>query len=161
MEWWRLGKPTTLGAASGAVAGLVAITPGAGFVNPMPALLIGVAAGVVCFYAVGLKFRFNYDDSLDVIGVHLVGGIAGSLLLGVLAQRSVNATVPDGLLFGGGGFFLKQAVAVLAVLGFSFVATYIIARAINAAMGLRVSEDAEVTGLDVSLHEEQAYQFSD
>jgi Amt family ammonium transporter len=161
VEWWRLGKPTTLGAASGAVAGLVAITPCAGFVNPLPALVIGAVAGAVCFFAVGLKYRLNYDDSLDVVGVHLVGGIAGSILLGIFAQRSVNGSVPDGLLFGGGAFFGKQIVAVLAVLAFSFVVSYLLARIVDAVVGLRVSEEDEVGGLDISLHEEQAYVFSD
>ncbi len=163
MEWWRVGKPTTLGAASGAVAGLVAITPCAGFVNPIPALVIGAIAGAICYFAVGLKFRFNYDDSLDVVGVHLVGGIAGSLLLGVLAQQSVNPNTlqSDGLLFGGAAFFGKQVVAVLAVLAFSFVVSYILARIVNAVMCLRVDEEIEASGLDLALHEEQAYILSD
>ncbi len=163
MEWWRVGKPTTLGVASGAVAGLVAITPCAGFVNPIPALVIGAIAGAVCYFAVGLKFRFNYDDSLDVVGVHLVGGIAGSLLLGVLAQQSVNPGTlqSDGLLFGGAAFFGKQVVAVIAVLAFSFVVSYILARIVNAVMCLRVDEEVEAGGLDLALHEEQAYILSD
>lgn len=156
-EWRRNGKPTTLGAASGAVAGLVAITPGAGFVSPMSAMAIGLIAGVVCFYAVSLKFRFNYDDSLDVVGVHLAGGIVGSILLGVFAQNSVNEFVPDGLLFGGGAFFVKQIVAVLAVMAFSFIATYLLARIVKAITGLRATEQEELDGLDITLHEERAY----
>ncbi len=100
-EWWKSGKPTTLGTASGAVAGLVAITPAAGYVTPMSAMAIGLAAGVICFFAVNLKFKFRYDDSLDVVGIHLVGGIIGSVLLGVFAQSAVNERVPDGLLLGG------------------------------------------------------------
>ncbi|HZU75651.1 MAG TPA: ammonium transporter [Dehalococcoidia bacterium] len=160
-EWWRIGKPTTLGAASGAVAGLVAITPCAGFVNPLPAMLIGVVAGAVCFYAVGLKFRFGYDDSLDVVGVHLVGGIAGSILLGVFAQKSANAAGADGLLFGNAAFFGKQIVAVLAVLAFSFVVSYILARIVDAVVGMRVDDESEVNGLDLALHEERAYIFSE
>jgi Amt family ammonium transporter len=162
-EWWRVGKPTTLGAASGAVAGLVAITPCAGFVNPIPALIIGLIAGVVCFFAVGLKFKFNFDDSLDVVGVHLVGGIAGSLLLGVLAEKAVNpdALSTDGLLFGGAAFFAKQVVAVVAVLAFSFIMSFVLAKIVDSVFGLRVSEEEEVGGLDIALHEEQAYLFSD
>ncbi|HEY7296124.1 MAG TPA: ammonia channel protein, partial [Dehalococcoidia bacterium] len=148
---------------SGAVAGLVAITPCAGFVNPIPALIIGAIAGAVCFFAVGLKFRFNYDDSLDVVGVHLVGGIAGSILLGVLAQKAVNpATLQsDGLLFGGAAFFGKQVVAVIAVLAYSFVVSYILARIVNAIVCLRVDVEDEVSGLDLALHEEQAYVLSE
>ncbi|HEY8820111.1 MAG TPA: ammonium transporter [Dehalococcoidia bacterium] len=163
MEWWRVGKPTTLGAASGAVAGLVAITPAAGFVSPLPAMAIGAVAGAVCFLAVGLKFRFNFDDSLDVVGVHLVGGILGSVLLGVFAERAIN---PDqlstnGLLFGGAAFFGKQVIAVLAVLAFSFVVSFILAKAVDMIMGLRVPDEVETSGLDISLHEERAYVFAE
>ena len=160
-EWWKVGKPSTLGIASGAVAGLVAITPGAGFVSPLSAMAIGLAAGVVCFFAVNLKFKFRYDDSLDVVGIHLVGGIIGSVLLGVFAQSSVNEAVPDGLLYGGGTFFIKQIAAVLAVMAFSFVASYILARLVKAITGLRVDEDQEHQGLDISLHEERGYAVSD
>jgi Amt family ammonium transporter len=160
-EWMKTGKPTTLGAASGAVAGLVAITPGAGFVSPMSAIVIGLAGGFLCFGAVSLKSRFGYDDSLDVVGVHLAGGIVGSVLLGVFAQSSVNEFVPDGLLFGGGGFFIKQVVAVLAVMAFTFVASYILARIVKALVGLRVDENQETEGLDISLHEERGYVLSE
>ncbi len=160
-EWMKTGKPTTLGAASGAVAGLVAITPGAGFVSPLSAMAIGLAAGFLCFLAVSLKFRFGYDDSLDVVGVHLAGGIVGSVLLGVFAQSSVNEFVPDGLLFGGVGFFLKQVAAVLAVMTFTFVASYILARVVKAITGLRVDENQETEGLDISLHEERGYVLSE
>jgi ammonium transporter, Amt family len=160
-EWMKTGKPTTLGAASGAVAGLVAITPGAGFVSPMSAMAIGLVAGFICFAAVSLKFRFGYDDSLDVVGVHLAGGIVGSVLLGVFAQSSINEFVPDGLLFGGGAFFIKQVVAVLAVMAFTFVASYILARIVKALVGLRVAEDQETEGLDISLHEERGYVLSE
>jgi Amt family ammonium transporter len=160
-EWMKTGKPTTLGAASGAVAGLVAITPGAGFVSPMSAIVIGLAGGFVCFSAVNLKSRFGYDDSLDVVGVHLAGGIVGSVLLGVFAQSSVNEFVPDGLLFGGGAFFIKQVVAVLAVMAFTFVASYILARFVKALVGLRVDENQETEGLDISLHEERGYVLSE
>lgn len=168
-EWMKTGKPTTLGAASGAVAGLVAITPAAGFVGPQAAIIIGSVAGVLCFLAVSLKFRFGYDDSLDVIGVHLIGGIAGSLMLGLFADATYGPTnpdgtsvAPDGLFVGGGAdFFLKQLVAVVAVLAFSFVVSYVIALAVKAVMGLRVTEDEEVSGLDISLHEERGYMLAD
>ena len=157
-EWWKTGKPTTLGAASGAVAGLVAITPCAGFVSPMAAVAIGAIAGVICFLAVSLKFRFDYDDSLDVVGIHLVGGIVGSLLLGVFASTSVNEAVgSDGLLFGGVGFFLKQLGALAAVMVYSFVVSYLLARITKAVTGLRADEKSEIDGLDISLHEERAY----
>jgi Amt family ammonium transporter len=168
-EWMKTGKPTTLGAASGAVAGLVAITPCAGFVGPLAAIVIGLVAGVLCFFAVSLKFRFGYDDSLDVIGVHLIGGIAGSILLGVFAQNSINpAGLTDsdnnpikGLIYGDAGFFLKQIVAVIAVVVFSFVASYILAKVVDVLVGLRATEEQEFNGLDISLHEERAYVFSE
>ncbi len=160
-EWWKTGAPTTLGAASGAVAGLVAITPAAGFVGPQAAMVFGLAAGVLCYLAVSLKYRFNYDDSLDVVGVHLVGGVVGSVLLGVLAQASVNPGGADGLLFGGADLFWKQIVAVLAVLAFSFVVSWIIAKAIDVTLGLRVDEHEEIDGLDITLHEERGYVLTD
>jgi len=161
VEWWRTGKPTTLGAASGAVAGLVAITPGAGYVDPLSAMAIGFIAGVVCFWAVSLKFRFGYDDSLDVVGVHLVGGIVGSVLVGVFARTAVSGAVPDGLLFGGVAFFGKQVAAVAVVLVFGFVASYVLARVVKAITGLRVEEREEIDGLDISLHEERAYVLAE
>jgi Amt family ammonium transporter len=163
-EWIKTGKPTTLGAASGAVAGLVAITPCAGFVGPLAAIVIGIAAGVICFLAVSVKFKLRYDDSLDVVGVHLVGGIVGSLLLGVFAQRSIN---PDGLggaqglIYGDAAFFGKQVVAVVAVVVFGFVVSFILAKLVDAVIGLRASEEQERTGLDIALHEEQAYTLSE
>ncbi|MGD9893328.1 MAG: ammonium transporter, partial [Dehalococcoidia bacterium] len=160
-EWIKTGKPTTLGAASGAVAGLVAITPCAGFVSPMSAIIIGLVAGVLCFLAVSLKFRFGYDDSLDVIGVHLVGGIVGSLMLGLFADTAFNEAGPDGLFYGDGGFLVKQIVAVVAVIAFSFIASYILALIVKAVMGLRASEDDEVAGLDIALHEERGYVLAE
>jgi len=154
-EWRKTGAPTTLGAASGAVAGLVAITPAAGFVGPAAAFPFGILAGVICYYAVSLKFRFGYDDSLDVVGVHLVGGIVGSLLLGVLAQASVGGT--DGALFGNFELVWFQFVGVIAVVAFSGVATYVIGRVVAATVGLRASEKEEADGLDISIHEERGY----
>lgn len=160
-EWWKTGKPTTLGIASGAVAGLVAITPAAGFVSPLSAMAIGLVAGLACFWAVNLKFRFRYDDSLDVVGIHLVGGIVGSVLLGIFAQSSVNELVPDGLLYGGVGFFLRQVGGVAAVIAFSFIASYVLARVVKLITGLRVDEEHEDNGLDISLHEERGYVMTE
>jgi Amt family ammonium transporter len=154
-EWRKTGAATTLGAASGAVAGLVAITPAAGFVGPGAAFVFGLVAGVVCYLAVSLKFRFGYDDSLDVVGVHLVGGIVGSLLLGIFAQASVNGV--DGALFGEIELLWYQFVGVIAVMAFSFVVTYGIAKLVDATVGLRADERQEIEGLDITLHEERAY----
>lgn len=156
-EWRRTGKPTLLGAASGAISGLVAITPAAGFVGPVAAMGIGAVAGVVCSRAVSLKERFGYDDSLDVVGIHMVGGIVGSLLTGVFASSAVNPAAPDGLWYGGAAFLGKQAVGVVAVLVFGYAATAVIARTVDAVVGLRVEEREERDGLDISLHEERAY----
>ncbi len=158
-EWRKNGAPTMLGAASGAVAGLVAITPAAGFVGPAAAFVFGLAAGVVCYYAVSLKFRFGYDDSLDVVGVHLVGGIVGSLLLGILAQASVGGV--DGALFGEIATLWYQFVGVVAVLAFSFVASWLIAKVVDATVGLRVTDQQEAEGLDIALHEERGYVLTD
>ena len=148
-------KPTTIGAATGAVAGLVAITPAAGFVEPWGAIVIGLVAGAVCFYAVNLKSRFGYDDSLDVVGVHLVGGIVGALLTGILASTAVNAFEGGTVQFG------KQAIGVAATLGFSFLVTLAILKIVDVLVGLRVSEEDEVTGLDLSQHSEVGYTFVD
>ncbi|HTJ75143.1 MAG TPA: ammonium transporter [Acidimicrobiales bacterium] len=156
------GHPTTLGAASGAVAGLVAITPCAGFVGTMSAIVIGFLAGVVCFLAIQLKFRFRYDDALDVVGVHLVGGILGSLLLGLFADAGINALGADGLFAGGGLSLLgKQLLAVGATLVWSFVISFLLAKAIDATIGLRVTADQEAEGLDVTQHAEAAYAYGD
>ncbi|WP_035857130.1 ammonium transporter [Cryptosporangium arvum] len=150
---------TTLGAASGAVAGLVAITPACGSVNPLGALIVGLLAGAVCALAVGLKYRLGFDDSLDVVGVHLVGGLAGSLLIGLLATDTVVADT-NGLFYGGGlGLLGKQFVASFAVLAYSFILTYIIGFIINKTMGFRVDEEAEITGIDTAVHAESAYDF--
>ncbi len=156
-EWRKTGKPTLLGAASGAVAGLVAITPAAGFVGPLSALAIGLIAGFVCYRAVSLKERFGYDDSLDVVGIHMVGGILGSLLTGVFSSSAVNANGFDGLIYGGGGFFVKQLVGVLAILVFSYVVSFVLAKVVDAGIGLRVDERSELEGLDITQHEERAY----
>ncbi|MDT7785478.1 MAG: ammonium transporter, Amt family [Pseudonocardiales bacterium] len=160
VEQFRDGKPTTLGAASGAVAGLVAITPACAFVSPLGAIAIGVIAGALCSLAVGLKFRFGYDDSLDVVGVHLVGGLVGTLLIGFFGTTSVNSAGADGLFYGGGfGLLGRQAIAALAVLAFSFVLTFVIAFVVNKTVGFRVDEEAEVAGIDEAEHAESAYEF--
>jgi ammonium transporter, Amt family len=158
----RDGKPTTLGAASGIVAGLVAITPSCSSVNILGAIAVGAVAGVVCALAVGLKFRLGFDDSLDVVGVHLVGGVAGALLIGLLGTATVNAASVDGLFYGGGLTLLgKQALAVVCTVGYSFIATYILAFIVDKVFGgLRVSDDVEAEGLDVNLHAESAYDFT-
>ena len=150
------GKPTTLGFVSGAVAGLVAITPAAGFVNFMGAIIIGIAAGVICFMALRLKTMFKFDDSLDVIAVHLVGGILGALLLGVLADPAVNE-----LATGGMSQLTAQAISVVIAFAYSFVLSYVIAKVLDMLIGIRASETDEREGLDIALHEEQAYQMAE
>ncbi|MFM7060448.1 MAG: ammonium transporter [Actinomycetes bacterium] len=162
VERIRFGHFTTLGAASGAVAGLVAITPCAGFVGGMAPILIGAVTGFICFWAVNLKVRFGYDDSLDVVGVHLVGGILGSLLVGLFADTAVNEAGKDGLFFGGGwDLMAEQVIAVAATLVFSFVVTALIALVLRAVMpgGIRASAEDEETGLDLTQHSETAYAF--
>ncbi len=160
VEQLKFGKPTTLGAASGAVAGLVAITPAAGFVHPIGAVAIGLIAGILCALAVSLKFKFGLDDSLDVVGVHLVGGLTGTLLIGFFATTQVNSAGADGLFYGGGFTQLgKQAIAAGAVLGYSFVITLILGFLIKVTIGFRVSKEDEVAGVDEALHAEGAYDF--
>ena len=162
VERMKGGHATTLGAASGAVAGLVAITPCAGFVGVVPSLIIGFLAGGICFAAIQMKFKFGYDDALDVVGIHLVGGILGSLLLGFFADSAINPAAADGM-FNGGGFDLigKQLLAVGATLVWSFVVTFVLAKIIDATIGLRVKSDEEAEGLDVTQHAEAAYAYGD
>jgi Amt family ammonium transporter len=153
------GHATTLGAASGAVAGLVAITPCAGFVGGMAPVYIGAFTGAVCYLALGLKKAFKFDDSLDVIAVHLVGGLVGSILLGLFADSTINGAVTnEGLFLGGGGdLLIDQIVASVVTLAFSFVASIIIGKVIDLTIGLRVSDEDEDLGLDLSQHAEVAY----
>ncbi len=162
-EKFRDGHSTTLGAASGAVAGLVAITPACGFVSPMASIVIGLAAGAVCCLATGLKNIFKFDDALDVVGVHLVGGVLGALLIGLFGTAMVNGA--NGVFYKGGWTLMgHQVLAVSAVVAYSFVVTYILAQIIDKTMGLRVSEEDEEAGLDLSQHAETAYEsatFSD
>jgi Amt family ammonium transporter len=162
VERLKGGHATTLGAASGAVAGLVAITPCAGFVGGLAPVAIGAIAGGVCFLAISLKFRYGYDDALDVVAVHLVGGIIGSVLLGLFADASVNPHGADGV-FSGGGWHLfgEQSFAVAVVFVFSFVVSGLIAVVLSRLLpaGIRVSEDDELVGLDLTLHSETAYSY--
>jgi len=167
-EWIRNGKPSVLGAISGAVAGLVAITPASGFVKPFPAFLIGFLAGVVCFLMVTVvKSRFGYDDSLDAFGVHGIGGTLGALLTGVFATAAVNdglkdssgKVLPLGLVDGQAGQVLNQAIAVLISWGFAIVGTLIVLKICDVLLGVRVSKEDELEGLDVSMHGEEGYNF--
>jgi Amt family ammonium transporter len=158
-EWVSAGKPTVLGAASGAVAGLVAITPGAGFVGPMSSILIGVGGGVFCYTACNLKSKFGYDDSLDVVGVHGVGGTWGAIATGLFASKAINAAGNDGLFFGNPGQLGVQFVAVALTWIIAIVGTWIILSILKAVMGLRVSEEEERMGLDLSQHNERAYSL--
>ena len=161
VEKIRNGHATTLGAASGAVSGLVAITPACAFVAPWAAVVIGFLAGVICSVAVGMKYLFNFDDSLDVVGVHLVGGIWGSLSIGFFGSSAVNSIGLDGLFFGGGTALLgKQALGVAMVAGYSFLATLIISFAIEKTIGFRVTKESELEGVDFNEHAESAYEMS-
>jgi Amt family ammonium transporter len=167
VERIRDGHATSLGAASGVVAGLVAITPSCATVSPLGALVVGVLAGAGCALAVGLKYRFGFDDSLDVVGVHMVGGLIGTLLIGFLADATNSPTAAAGLtqndgLFFGGGFtqLVAQIEGAFAVLIYSFVVTFIIGWVLHKVMGFTVSEDDEANGIDLLEHAETAYELS-
>jgi len=153
VSWLRSGKPSVVGAAAGAVAGLVAITPAAGFVTAMPALGIGLGAGVICYFAVQLRIRIGLDDSLDVVGVHGVGGAWGAIAVGLFAAFGGA----EGLFKGNESQLVDQIVAVAGTIAYSFIATYVILRVLDMTMGLRVSEDEEAVGVDVAEHGERAY----
>ena len=157
MEWITQGKATTLGAASGAIAGLATVTPAAGFVGPNSAVMIGIISGVVCYSAVNFKNRLKLDDSLDVVGIHGVGGAIGTLCLGIFAAKAVNPNGVDGLLAGNSAQFLKQAVGVVVVGAYTFVVSWILFKIIHAVLGLRLTEEAEVVGMDSTEHSETAY----
>lgn len=157
MDWMLKGKPTVLGAASGAVAGLVAITPASGFVGPISAIIIGVGGGVFCSTACNLKTKLGYDDSLDVVGVHGIGGTWGALATGLFATKAINPAGNDGLFFGNPGQLWTQTVAVVATWIFAIVGTWIILSILKAVMGLRVTEEEERQGLDLSQHNEKGY----
>ena len=161
VERIRNGHATSLGAASGAVAGLVAITPACAFVAPWAAVVIGFVAGILCSLAVGLKYIFKIDDSLDVVGVHLVGGIWGSLSIGIFGSSAINSIGLDGLAYGGGTeLLLKQLLGVGLVFAYSFVATLIIGFAIEKTMGFRIKRESELEGIDLVEHAESAYEFA-
>ena len=157
VEWVHRGKPTVLGMASGAVAGLATVTPASGFIGPFSAIVIGGFAGILCYFAVVWKGRMGYDDSLDVVGIHGVGGVFGILATGLFASKAINAAGADGLFFGNAGQFGIQAIMVCAVALFSLIGTWTILRVVNAVVGLRVSLEDESTGLDLSQHNERAY----
>lgn len=158
VEWAHRGKPTMLGLASGAVAGLVAITPAAGFVTVASAIALGVAAGVICYLAVGfLKPLLGYDDSLDAFGIHGVGGVWGAVATGLFASVAVNSAGADGLIYGNAALLGKQLVAIGASAAYSFVATFVILKAISAVVGLRASTEEEIQGLDLTEHSESGY----
>ena len=156
-EWMVRGKPTVLGAASGAVAGLVAITPASGYVGPLSSILIGIGGGVLCFTACNIKGRLGYDDSLDVVGVHGIGGTWGALATGLFASKAINDAGADGFFFGNPGQLKAQIIAIVATWVLAFVGTWIILKVLDAVMGLRVPEEDEFAGLDLSQHSETAY----
>ncbi len=158
LEWMRNGKPTIFGTVTGAVAGLVAITPAAGFVTPVSSIIIGILVSILCFLMVSvIKVKLGYDDSLDAFGVHGVGGIWGALATGLFATKAVNSSGADGLFYGNAGLFGEQALAVVVTVVYSFVVSFILLKLIDALIGLRVSEKDEVIGLDLTQHHERAY----
>ncbi|MBW2139654.1 MAG: ammonium transporter [Deltaproteobacteria bacterium] len=160
VEWSHRGKPTTLGAASGALAGLVAITPAAGFVGPMSALIIGAMGGSICYGGIMLKEKLGYDDALDVVGIHGLGGIWGSLATGLFASKVINPNGANGLFFGNPGQLGIQFISVVATIIFVFVTGLIILKLVDMAVGLRVTEEDEIQGLDLSQHSETGYSIS-
>ena len=159
VAWAHKGHPSVLGAAAGAVAGLVGITPAAGFVTPSSSILIGLGAGVICYFAIQLREKLRVDDALDVWAVHGVGGTWGALATGIFATTAVNSAGKDGLLYGNPGLFFTQLIAVVVAVVFSGVMTFIILKIVDAIVGLRVPEQEEVLGLDISQHGEPAYQL--
>jgi Amt family ammonium transporter len=156
-EWAIRGKPTVLGAASGAVAGLVAITPASGYVGPLAAVVIGGVAGFLCYNACNLKTKLGYDDSLDVVGVHGVGGTWGAIATGLFATKAINAAGADGLFYGNPGQLWNQVIGIVAAGALGFGLTTVILKILDATMGLRVTDEEEVEGLDLSQHSETAY----
>ena len=159
MEWLHRGKPTTLGAASGAVAGLVAITPGSGFVGPLSAIIIGAMAGIICYGGVLLKSGLGYDDSLDVVGIHGLGGTWGALATGLFASTGINPDGANGLFFGNPAQLWIQFVSVMATMAFAFIMTMVILKVIDLVIGLRVTDEEEQRGMDIILHNETGYSL--
>ena len=158
IEWWHRGKPTALGAASGAVAGLAAVTPASGFVGPAAAMAIGAVVSVICYLAIMFKGKFGYDDSLDVFGVHGVGGVWGVLATGLFASTLINSAGANGLFFGG-GLLVKQVIAVAVVVAYSFTATFVLLKIVGVITPLRVEKEDEEMGLDLSQHGEVGYSL--
>jgi Amt family ammonium transporter len=159
VEWKHRGKPTLLGAASGAIAGLVAITPASGFVGPLAALAIGIGAGALCYFGVNIKNIFGFDDSLDAVGIHGVGGTFGALATGLFASKAINAAGADGAFFGNPSLLLVQLLSIAVAIVYAFCVTWIILKALDWTMGLRVQQEEEVEGLDLSQHGESGYIF--
>ena len=159
VEWLHRGKPTMFGAATGSIAGLATITPASGFVSPMSSLVIGLAAGSICYLSLNIKGKLGYDDSLDAFGVHGIGGMVGTLATGLFAQTLINPSGGNGLLFGGHQMFLSQMIAVAVTGIYSFVVSVIILKIIDKTVGLRVDAESEVSGLDISQHGESGYTF--
>jgi len=159
VEWVHRGKPTTLGAASGAVAGLVAITPGSGFVGPLAAIVIGALGGMICYGGVILKSKLRYDDSLDVVAIHGLGGTWGALATGLFASKAINSAGSDGLFFGNPGQLGVQALSVLATMVFAFGMTLVLLKVVDRVAAIRVSDEDEERGMDISLHDEKGYSF--
>ena len=157
VEWVHRGRPTVLGIASGAVAGLATVTPASGYIGPFSAMLIGLAAGIACYLAIVWKSRMGYDDSLDVVGIHGVGGFIGILATGLFASKAINPAGADGLFFGNPSQLGVQSLTAISVAALSFVGTYGILKLVDLLVGLRVSQEEEVTGLDLSQHDERAY----
>ncbi len=157
IEWLHRGKPTMFGAATGSIAGLATITPASGFVGPMSALIIGLAAGSICYISLNIKGKLGYDDSLDAFGVHGVGGILGTLGAGFLAQKAINPAGADGLFFGNSHQLLVQAISIVVAIVYSFTITVILLKLLDVTLGLRITDEEEVLGLDLSQHEESGY----
>jgi ammonium transporter, Amt family len=157
IEWVHRGKPTIFGAATGSIAGLATITPASGFVSPMSALMIGLGAGAVCYLALNMKSKLGYDDSLDAFGVHGVGGIAGTFATGLFAQTLINPAGSNGLFFGSNQLFLSQITAIGVTAAYSFIISVILLKVIDKFIGLRIDEESEVNGLDISQHGESGY----
>jgi Amt family ammonium transporter len=162
IEWKLVGKPTMLGGATGAVAGLATITPASGFVSPLSAIIIGVMAAIVCYIAVAvIKLKFTYDDSLDAFGVHGVGGTIGAFATGLFAQKLINPSGANGLFFGNAPQFMIQSIGIGSAILYSVIVTFVILKVLDLTMGLRVSDEEEVIGLDITQHEESAYTLLD
>jgi Amt family ammonium transporter len=158
VSWAHGGKPNAVGIVTGAVAGLVAITPASGFVGPVPAIIIGIGAGIFCYFAMHLRSRkTNVDDSLDVMACHGVGGTWGAIATGIFASLAVNSAGADGLIYGNAGLVVKQLIAIVAVMAYSLIGTAIILKVLDVTMGLRVKDEEEIDGLDISQHGEKAY----